>query len=70
MICQHFKNLNLTEELFKNIFAAKRVPLAFWITLKYSENKTEKTGKLYDKPSAMMKRQKIMTIILISSRIL
>ena len=23
------KNLNLTEELFKNIFAAKRVPLAF-----------------------------------------
>lgn len=29
MICQHFKNLNLTEELFKNIFAAKRVPLAF-----------------------------------------
>ena len=29
MICQHFKNLNLTEEVFKNIFAAKRVPLAF-----------------------------------------
>lgn len=29
MICQHFNNLNLTEELFKNIFAAKRVPLAF-----------------------------------------
>lgn len=27
MICQHFRNLNLTEELFKNIFAAKRVPL-------------------------------------------
>lgn len=29
MICQHFRNLNLTEELFKNIFAAKRVPLSY-----------------------------------------
>lgn len=29
MICQHFRNLNLTEELFKNIFAAKRVPLNY-----------------------------------------
>lgn len=29
MICQHFKNLNLTEDLFKNIFAAKRVPLGY-----------------------------------------
>ncbi len=29
MIHQHFKDLNLTEELFKNIFAAKRVPLSY-----------------------------------------
>lgn len=29
MICQHFKNLNLTEDYFKNIFAAKRVPLSY-----------------------------------------
>ena len=29
MICQHFKDLNLTGDLFQNIFAAKRVPLSY-----------------------------------------
>ena len=29
IICQHFKNLSLTEDLFQSIFAAKRVPLNY-----------------------------------------
>lgn len=29
MITQHFSQLNLTPDLFKNIFGAKRVPLSF-----------------------------------------
>ena len=29
MICQYFKDLNIAGDLFKNIFAAKRVPLSY-----------------------------------------